>query len=79
MQAPVEQFIVSGVAPDVTYARAAAWQGLRGVLGPESDAQWALAQATYQLAQVADGVTGEPSDACRYDIVMQRVPQEIEA
>ena len=73
-----EMFTVSGVAPDVQYARAAAWNGLRLVLGSEDEEQWALTQAMYSITEV-ESETGEPEAACRYTITMARVNAEVEA
>lgn len=70
-----EFFKVVGVAPDVTYARVAALNGLRSILGPESEELWELAQAEYAIAEV-----GESAErGCYYTITFARVREEVEA
>lgn len=75
---PQEIFIVTGVSPDVQYARAAGWNGLRQILGSEPESQWALFRAEYRLAQV-EGDDGELETACQYQIDFRRVSAEVEA
>lgn len=85
MQQFQEVFVVEGVAPDVRYARAAAWEGLRQILGGDDEAQWGFALANYQLTEVLDPTADEPTlgeppktvSACRYHIELARVEQEV--
>lgn len=52
-QKRLEMFTASGVSPDVAYARAAAWNALRLILGGvESDELWRLQAVNYGPAGV---------------------------
>lgn len=82
----METFVVDGVAPDVRYARAAAWEGLRAILGGEDEEQWGFKTGQYTLAEVpAHDSPEEPTvddpprftPACRYHIELVRVEQEV--
>lgn len=69
-----EVFIVSGTAPDVTYARAAAWQGLTQGLGPEPPEQWVLQQSTFTPGELTSG------EFCvQYSIQFVHDPEEVAA
>lgn len=85
---PKEIFIVEGVSRSIPYARAAAWEGLRQILGGEDEAQWALVVGQYNPAEVvADDSPLNPTlddpphmiPACRYHIEIARIEVEVEA
>ena len=72
-----EIFAVSGVAPDVTYARAAAWQGLLQILGTDPPESWALHRAMYNIGEIeAEEPDEAPRVVCRYQIEIVRIPEE---
>ena len=83
MNPPTEIFTVSGVTTDVLYARVAGLNGLRSILGSESEELWRQQSASYQLAQVEGepDEDGEPTveNAVRYEITWVRMPVEVEA
>ena len=72
-----ETFTVQGVTPDVNYARAAAWNALRQILGNEPEDLWEMFGAAYTICEV-DGEDGIEV-ACKYEITLVRVREEVEA
>lgn len=47
-----EIFRAAGTTMDVTYARIAAWEALRSVLGSDPVAAWRLGRMAYGLAEI---------------------------
>jgi hypothetical protein len=47
-----ETFDVSGTTMDITYARVAAWESLRLILGSDPEEAWRLMGMRYALAEV---------------------------